>query len=169
MATEFELDKASRIVENLGDLRRLKVRIYSTQTRNSTFALEYEDMIRNTIFTNASAFTCIKKLNQSNDRVCVDLDLFIHLYSARIKRSNLKIGDNAGKGRKKSNFVIRLHYLTQLLKNNSSYGKTVSNSFEAGLLKSFTPKEFVNLLRRYEDDEDYNVIGTNDLEFSMLH
>lgn len=53
--------------------------------------------------------TCLEKLNQNNDRLCVHLVTTNHCYLAKIKRNNLKIGTgNKMKCLKKGNFLLNV-------------------------------------------------------------
>lgn len=54
LATKFEFNEASKVVEDHVDSQRLKVRIYSPLQPFATFAAEYKDLIRNTTFTTKS-------------------------------------------------------------------------------------------------------------------
>lgn len=161
LALEFELEIVKISVNNISELLRLGVPIYSSQSKefitiNEIEELTYEDMVNN---------VCLIKLYENNDRICVDDDRQIRVISAKQKHVSRK------RGFRITNFILTQSCLGSFFDLASfyveEYDKIVLRSLEYGLLKRPLLKEELNALRLVVDEQDYDIVPNSEIDFYM--
>lgn len=163
IATEYEFDVISESVEFLEQLEKLNLAVFST-----TNGL----LVQNEYFHKKSKHVAWKDLEShlqnvldKGDRIVVSDERLIHQYSAWFKKKY-------GKGLRKTKFFMNTGYAGFKYHRGSPYvsvyNDLILHSLGAGLIKVMTSKDFVHFINCDFDDEDYDIIGSNELDYYYL-
>lgn len=162
LATQYEFNELRVEVKDYKDLSDLGKPVYSTiQQKKMVFATRCWDFEFIPVSKTGNKFytICILELYEKNDRICVENDHLVEGYSAQLRKKS-------GKGLRKAGFIIKSHYLAQLMRPNSfyreTYQKIVLQAFDSGILRTYTMKQRLNLKNFDYYDDDYDVVSNND-------
>lgn len=168
VATDFELEETRITVENMEELNKPNMTIYSKFSRNSIFGGRFANKFVSLNFKDRNnLYDCGKNMTIWNDRICIDTPKNVQLASARLRLTGFR-GLRTGK------FVVKNLCSAALFARNSVYAEEhdtiTQRSLDSGILLRVTVKEFLNTHGFELDETDYDLIPNHrsDLYWSLF-
>lgn len=167
VATDFELGISIQSVENLEQLDKMNLPIYSRFPYDCVFGNDTnnEQLIKNLrrlSYDRSGFFNCAKDLNDKGDRICHDVDILVAMLSAILKKKYHR-------GLRIAKFVPKSGCGVVRFPRNSpyvdEYDRVSSVAHDVGLLRRRTVKQYLASHRLEYDNEDYDVMSNSMRDF----
>lgn len=163
LATEFELETTKESINNIDELMRLHLPLFSNYRLNRL--IKDDKLGENFIYTfenKSTIYECFSNMSLKNDRICIGNEYVFNLASSR----SIKLID---KGHRRAAFnlaqVCETYQFQAGLAYAAEYYKLVLRALDHGFLRRLTLKQECKLKKIDYTDQDYDVIGNDPSAF----